>query len=1245
MLRFRLPFLRRHLAALGVVLVGLNVGSAQTILLDSFNAGSATGAVRVGTSWVGSTTPNATTLTVGGTARDDNGWGATGLTLNATGMNFVTVTAQRDAGNSAATFAIQFEDRNLTTQIFSVSLSAFALGSLTSVQIPITAWTGGFSPTQISSWSIGGGGLGITPFRMTFDHLALNATATTGTIVPGATGDFGAKTKAAGESITFAVTATGTAPLTYQWFKNSTTPIAANVTATTAALTLSALVPTDAATYTCTVTNAAGSVVSGGFVLSVTAQPATITLGALAATFTGTAKAVTAITSPSGLAVTLTYAGSATAPSDAGTYPVVATVNDPAYAGTATGTLVIAKASQLIALAALPATLVIGTPVTLNATATSGGAVTFALLSGSATLSGSALTPTGPALITVRATQAGSVNALPATTDFSFTTTKRNQSIDFPAVADQPPTVTSLPLAAIANSGLPVSFAVVSGPATFTGTTLIITGTGTVSVRASQTGSDTFNSAPDVTRTFSVSVPVVVVTPPVIAQSPPSRALTLGGPLTLAVTATGTGPLSYQWFKDNVALAGSSGDVFSLARVSASDFGNYHVVVTNSVGSARSAPAAVTLVVIEVPAAPVIMRQPGPQAAILGGSAAFTVHASGTPAPSYQWRKNGVILPGASTSALLILPVLPTDAAAFEVVVTNPSGSVTSSLASLTLVAAPTAPVITRHPADVTAAVGRPATLVVAASATPAPTYQWRKDGVPLPGATADTLTLAALQPAQAGQYSVALANAAGTVTSRAAILRVLPRSYAGTYVGTLGPTGSFALYIRDDHTGVFLGFTTLPHAVFIGPALTLDDSGNFEIRTRDSFTFAVGPTFSGAITAAGSLTGTAAGPEPRALRATRSVGPGPTLNHAGYYQAAVVNASGRAYAMVDAAGQILVVTETVGALDAGLGSIDATGAVRVTTLKQSALTGTVANDTARLTLTLSGVSGATSFIGSSETAPTAPEQRLVNNSTRARAGSGDQVAIAGFVITGEESKPVLIRAVGPSLAGFGVSGAVAAPVLELFQSGHATALARNTGWSTGGSAPTLAAAAARVGAFALDPGTADAALLTTLAPGAYSAVISSADARTGVGLVEVYDLSGAVLGQRISNLSVRAYAGADADTLIVGVVVQGTVPQRLLIRAVGPGLTPFGVTGVLAQPRLAVFSGAAEVARNLGWSTSPDAAGITQAGLAAGAFPLASNSADSALLINLAPGAYTAQVAGVGGATGVALVEVYEVR
>jgi hypothetical protein len=157
--------------------------------------------------------------------------------------------------------------------------------------------------------------------------------------------------------------------------------------------------------------------------------------------------------------------------------------------------------------------------------------------------------------------------------------------------------------------------------------------------------------------------------------------------------------------------------------------------------------------------------------------------------------------------------------------------------------------------------------------------------------------------------------------------------------------------------------------------------------------------------------------------------------------------------------------------------------------------------------------------------------------------------------------------------------------------------------------------------------------------------VIGSADARIGVGLVEAYDLSAVSPGQRINNLSIRAVAGSDADTLIVGLVVEGTTSQRYLVRAVGPGLTAFGVEGALARPQLAVFSGSNEIARNVGWSTSANATVLAETAAAAGAFPLAAGSADSALLLTLAPGPYTAQVSGLAGTTGVALVEVYEVR
>ncbi len=147
------------------------------ILLSSFSGGTTDGAVRGGTTWVGQTTQHAGTLSVGGTARDDNGWSATRLSVDASGMTYLNVTAQRDAGHAAPTVFIQFEDLSLRTKIVSVSASQFAVGAMTLVQVPLTGWTIDFGPSQIVSWSLGGGSVGTTDFRMTFDSLSLTATA------------------------------------------------------------------------------------------------------------------------------------------------------------------------------------------------------------------------------------------------------------------------------------------------------------------------------------------------------------------------------------------------------------------------------------------------------------------------------------------------------------------------------------------------------------------------------------------------------------------------------------------------------------------------------------------------------------------------------------------------------------------------------------------------------------------------------------------------------------------------------------------------------------------------------------------------------------------------------------------------------------------------------------------------------------------------------------------------------------
>ncbi len=268
---------------------------------------------------------------------------------------------------------------------------------------------------------------------------------------------------------------------------------------------------------------------------------------------------------------------------------------------------------------------------------------------------------------------------------------------------------------------------------------------------------------------------------------------------------------------------------------------------------------------------------------------------------------------------------------------------------------------------------------------------------------------------------------------------------------------------------------------------------------------------------------------------------------------------------------------------------------------------------------------------------------RLINLSVRTSAGTGAQTLIAGFVVGGTGSKQVLVRAIGPTLGVFGVNGVLADPRLGLFSG--TTETANNSGWGGGA---TLANAFTSVGAFALPTSptiSRDAALLSTLAAGAYSAQVTSSSGGTGVALVEAYDADAASSATRFINLSARTQAGTGAQTLIAGFVLSGNVPRTLLIRGVGPGLNQFGVTGALANPRLELHTTVnnvdTTVATNAGWA---GAAALSAAFTQVGAFALPATSADAALLITLTPGSYTAQVAGVGGTTGVALVEVYEV-
>lgn len=270
-----------------------------------------------------------------------------------------------------------------------------------------------------------------------------------------------------------------------------------------------------------------------------------------------------------------------------------------------------------------------------------------------------------------------------------------------------------------------------------------------------------------------------------------------------------------------------------------------------------------------------------------------------------------------------------------------------------------------------------------------------------------------------------------------------------------------------------------------------------------------------------------------------------------------------------------------------------------------------------------------------------AQDARLSNVAVRAMAGGGDAL-IAGFTIGPGPAKQILVRAIGPALAGFGVPGTITDPKLELYNSASAK-IAENDNFNA-----VDATTFTLVGAFPLAAGSREAALVITLPPGSYTAQALDLAGTAGVALIEVYEVTGGAT--RLINLSTRARVGTGANLLIPGITIgPGTGSRRLLIRAVGPGLAAFNVPGPLADPKLELFNAAgAKIAENDNWftpvtATAADGAALAAAFAASGAFPLSPDSKDAALLLNLGPGGYTLQVSGAGGLGGVALAEVYD--
>ena len=356
--------------------------------------------------------------------------------------------------------------------------------------------------------------------------------------------------------------------------------------------------------------------------------------------------------------------------------------------------------------------------------------------------------------------------------------------------------------------------------------------------------SNTEGQVPSSDATLTVSDTAVA---PTISTHPADSSVTEGQTASFSVTATGTAPLIYQWQKNDTDINGATSSTYTTPITAIGDNGAlYSVVVINGTGFVTSNKA--TLTVTAAAVAPAITAQPANQSVTEGQTATFSVTASGTAPLGYQWKKGDTDISGANASTYTTNATAIGDSGAvFTVVVTNSAGSVTSSSATLTVSAV--APTISTQPTAQTITAGDMATFSVTATGT-SPSYQWKKGGTVIPGATSSSYTTPAMSYAGNGaEYSVVVSNSAGTVTSSSATLTVNKTSILQSY-GYVA-NASDGLYdktecVQDNNTGlVWEGKTASPATSRLGTSTytNYDSTGRAQKPIAPGSTTYVNPT------------------------------------------------------------------------------------------------------------------------------------------------------------------------------------------------------------------------------------------------------------------------------------------------------------------------------------------------------------------------------------------------------------------
>ena len=705
----------------------------------------------------GSLAANATSFTFGNVATGSSS--SKSLTLTNTGTAAVTISQGTITGTGftvvggISTMSIQ-AGQSRTFQIqFVPQTTGAASGSLTIA-------TGGSS----SSLDISLSGTGMTP-------LAITTPPSNQSVL-------------AGQTATFSVAATGSGTVTYQWKKNG----ASIGGATYASYTTPATTASDnAAQFTVSVSDNSGGSVSATATLSVTSAPVapsittqpashSVNVGQTA-TFTVAAAGTATLTyqwskngSAIGGATSASYTTPATTVSDNGA-SFMATVSNSA--GSIITNTAILTVTVPPAITTQPAShaVNVGQTATFTVAATGTPTLSYQWLKNGAAISGATSTS-----YTTPATAGSDNGAL-----FTVTVTNGSGNVTSNAATltvNVPPSISAQPSNQTVNVGQTANFAVTAtGTATLTyqwkknGTA--ISGATSASYTTPATASSDSGSSFTVTVTNSFgnstsnAASLTVNVPPTITAQPGNQTVAVGQTATFTVAATGSGTLIYQWRKNGTAISGATSASYTTPATAGSDNGSsFTVTVTGSTGNITSNSATLT-----VNAPPAITSQPANQTVNSGQAATFTVTASGTATLTYQWSKNGSVIGGA-TSASYTTPVTSASdsGSSFAVTVTNGSGSITSNTATLTVNVVPT---ITSQPVSQTVAAGQTATFSVSATGSGTLTYQWKKNGTAIGGATSPSYTTPATSASDSGALFTVTVTGTSGITSNAATLTV----------------------------------------------------------------------------------------------------------------------------------------------------------------------------------------------------------------------------------------------------------------------------------------------------------------------------------------------------------------------------------------------------------------------------------------------------------------------------------------